>query len=149
MKQTKISRLLILILLTAWISGVLAFVLRQQFQVFIQFPLNYFIATLSIAAAMLVWTLLARNRIAGSARTLTSLQAARTAALALAGSHTGALLAGVSFGILVNYLFVAPTQANTERIQVLSLTILSAILLIAISLWLERICTVPDKRDDK
>lgn len=149
MKPTKVSKLFLILIVTGWLVGVVAFVLRQQFQIFIQFPLNYFIATMSIALAIGVWTLLAKNRISGPLKTFSPIQSARTAALALAGSHTGAILAGGSTGLLFNYLLAAPSSANSERIQVLSLTVVSSLFLIAVSLWLERICTVPDQKDDK
>jgi hypothetical protein len=40
------------------------------------------------------------------------------------------------------------TPANQDRIQILLATAIGALLLIAASLWLERICLVPDKKDN-
>lgn len=149
MTPTKFSNLLKLFLVTAWLMGALVHILREQFQVFIQVPLNLPIALLSLMVAISSWTVLAKNRISGPAKTFTPLQSARTAALALAGSRTGSLLAGGGAGTLISYLFAPPTAANTDRIQVLAATVLTGLLLAAISLLLERICLVPDKKDDK
>lgn len=148
MKPTKLSSLLKQLIIISWLFGVLFYVLREQFQYFIQVPLNLPIAILSLVVAIGSWTLLARNRISGPTKTFTPIQSARTAALALAGSHTGILLAGGSIGIAVSYLLASPTTANTDRIQVLSGTAVAALLLVVVSLWLERICIVPDQKDD-
>lgn len=149
MKPTKVLRLFKIFAIAGWLLGVLIHILREQLQFFIQVPLNLPIAVTSLVVAIGSWTLLARNRISGPAKTFTALQSARTAALALAGSHTGALLAGGSTGVLISYLLAPPTSANSDRIQVLAATIISALLLVVTSLWLERICLVPDKKDDE
>ena len=148
MKPTKLSSLLKQLIIISWLFGVLFYVLREQFQYFIQVPLNLPIAILSLVVAIASWTLLARNRISGPTKTFTPIQSARTAALALAGSQTGILLAGGSIGVASSYLLASPTAANTDRIQVLSGTAVAALLLVVVSLWLERICLVPDQKDD-
>jgi len=149
MRPTKTRKIIFIALFSAWLAGVLSFVLYQQMQVFIEFPLNLLIVTFSLALTIAIWTLLARKRVIGPARTFTQIQSARTAVLALAGSHSGAILAGISIGVLVSYLMTPPTEANQDRIQILAGTALSALALTAVSVWLERICSVPDKRDDK
>jgi uncharacterized protein YqfA (UPF0365 family) len=149
MKPTSISGLGKLFFLTAWISGVLVHVLRVQFQFYLQVPLNLFVATISMTIAIGTWTILARKRISGPTKTFNPLQSARTAALALAGSHTGTIIAAVASGLAVAYLVAPSTVANTERIQILSATAIAGLLLVFASLWLERICKVPDSKDDK
>ena len=148
MSPTKVKKIVFIVLFSAWLAGVLSFVLYQQMQLFLQFPINIFYVTLSLALMMTIWTFLARNRISGPTRTFTPIQSARTAALALAGSHSGAILAGASSGLLVSYLITPPTEANQDRIQVLASTALAAIALTVVSVWLERVCLVPDKKDD-
>ncbi len=149
MTATKFSDLLKFFVVTCCLVGTLFHILREQFQVYIQIPLNLPIALLSLIVAISSWTILAKNRISGPAKTFTPLQSARTAALALAGSRTGTLVAGGGAGALVSYLFAPPTAANTDRIQVLAATVITGLLLAAISLLLERMCLVPDKKDDK
>ncbi len=149
MKPTNILQLIRVFVLVSWVFGVIGYALRVQIQFYLQIPLNLFIATLSMAVAIGSWTLLARKRIAGPGRTFTAIQSARTAALALAGSRTGTMISGGAFGLAVSYVLAPATQANTERIQILSLTFVSALLLIIISLWLERICRIPDSQDDQ
>lgn len=149
MKPTNILQLIRVFVLVSWVFGVIGYALRVQIQFYLQIPLNLFIATLSMTAAIGSWTLLARKRIAGPGRTFTAIQSARTAALALAGSRTGTIISGGAFGLAASYVLAPATQANTERIQILSLTFVSALLLIIISLWLERICRIPDSQDDQ
>lgn len=149
MRPTKTRKIIFIALFSAWLAGVLSFVLYQQMQVFIEFPINLLIVTFSLALTIAIWTLLARKRVIGPARTFTPIQSARTAVLALAGSHSGAILAGISIGVLISYLMTPPTEANQDRIQILAGTALSALALTAVSVWLERICSLPDKRGDK
>lgn len=149
MKPTNILQLIRVFVLVSWVFGVIGYALRVQIQFYLQIPLNLFVATLSMTVAIGSWTLLARKRIAGPGRTFTAIQSARTAALALAGSRTGTIISGGAFGLAASYVLAPATQANTERIQILSLTFVSALLLIIISLWLERICRIPDSQDDQ
>lgn len=149
MKPTNILQLIRIFVLVGWVFGVIAYALRIQIQFYLQVPLNLFVATLSMTVAIGSWTLLARKRIAGPERTFTAIQSARTAALALAGSRTGTIISGGAFGLTLSYALAPATQANTERIQILSLTLISALLLVMVSLWLERICRIPDSQDDK
>lgn len=149
MKPTNILQLIRVFVLVSWVFGAIGYALRVQIKFYLQIPLNLFIATLSMAVVIGSWTLLARKRIAGPGRTFTAIQSARTAALALAGSRTGTIISGSAFGLAASYVLAPATQANTERIQILSLTFVSALLLIIISLWLERICRIPDSQDDQ
>lgn len=75
--------------------------------------------------------------------------AARTAALAMAGSRTGAIVAGFYAGVavaLTPYWSIAYTR---QLILVALLTVLAAGLVVAASLWLERICRLPPEPPDQ
>lgn len=91
-----------------------------------------------------------RDRLAGrvrrDARPLHPEQVARAAVLAKASSPTGALLAGGYAGLAV-YLArdSAPAAADDRPIAIA--TVVAAVVLVAVALWLERSCRVPDDPD--
>ena len=107
-------------------------------------------ATLGLLTlALLYWTVGVRRRLARApgSKPLPAEVAARTAALALAASRTGALMVGGYAGAAAAFatrldLPVARTRATYSLI---SLGV--ALLLIAVALWLERVCRLPDDPD--
>jgi hypothetical protein len=70
--------------------------------------------------------------------------AARTAALALAGSRTGAGVFGLYGGIAIRLLGETAIAAGRERLFIAVLAALGALALAAASLYLERICRIPE-----
>lgn len=149
MKPTKLSRLVALFLISGWLVGVTGFIARVNFKLFLDIPMNLPIVTFSMALITLIWTLLIRKRISNPAADISPLQAARSAALALAGSRTGSLLAGGSVGLTINYAIAANSEANDLRVLYLSITAIGGLVLSMVSLWLERICSIPDRKDDQ
>ena len=96
------------------------------------------------------WVLAARRRLnpkPGEER-MAPLVAARTAALALAGSRTGAVIAGLYGGIALRLLQETGVAAGRERLIAAALAALGGLVLAALSLWLERICRLPDDPDE-
>lgn len=83
-----------------------------------------------------------------SANPLPSLVAARSAALALAASRTGAILTGFYFGTalasLLNFHVVAVQVAFWNSLIAAALSVV----LVLLGLWLERICTLPKPRPE-
>jgi hypothetical protein len=71
------------------------------------------------------------------------LVAARTAALALAGSRTGAAVFGFYGGIALRLLGETGIAAGRQRLICAALAALGALALTAASLYLERICRIP------
>ena len=75
--------------------------------------------------------------------------AARSAALAMAASRTGAIVAGFYAGVTVGLLPGWSVAYVRDRVVVSAVTVLTASLVVAAALWLERVCRVPpDASDD-
>ncbi len=100
---------------------------------------------LVLALALLLWARGVRARLAGRPGTkpLDPLVAARSAALAMAGSRTGALVGGFYTGVAVALTPGWDVASVRERIIVALLTAASSVLAAAAALWLERACRVP------
>jgi len=96
------------------------------------------------------WTLVARRRLRpkpGGTR-MAPLVAARTAALALAGSRTGAVLFGLYGGLALRLVQETAVAAGRERLLAAALAALGGLVLAGLSLWLEHVCRLPDDPDD-
>jgi len=99
-----------------------------------------------VAFSLLVWTLMMRQKISpkpGMPR-IDPIVAARTAALAMAASRMGSLMAGLYLGIfLVNAANSDAPQAR-NRMLVSGVTVIAGMATVIIALWLERICRLPE-----
>lgn len=98
-----------------------------------------------LAAALLIWTLLARKKIKpekGKPR-LDPLLAARSAALAMASSRVGSIALGFYLAVFAENLLLENSPASRTRVFVSALTALASLLTVAIGLWLERLCRLP------
>lgn len=107
-----------------------------------------------IALALLAWTLHARPRIAQDREEgkpkhppMNPLVAARTAALAMAASRTGAAVGGFYAGAMLSLLSSWSNAAARERALLSALAVLASMALVAVALWLERICRIKDDPD--
>lgn len=97
------------------------------------------------AAALLIAALLLRPRLrrAEGARPIDPFVAARTAALAMAASRTGALVAGGYLGYALLAVSDADTAYRREMALIGAVTALGGIALAAAGLLLERFCRIP------
>jgi hypothetical protein len=95
------------------------------------------------------WALVARRRLhpAPGREPMAPVVAARTAALALAGSRTGAVVMGFYAGLALSLLEETAVAAGRERLLGAAVAALGGLALVAASLWLERICRLPDDPD--
>jgi hypothetical protein len=102
-----------------------------------------------LALALLIWTVLSRPRLQRKpgSRPLPPLVAARTAALAMAASRTGSLVAGFYAGIAIGTLPSRMTEAGSVSVAAALITTLGSLALVASALWLERKCRLPVDRD--
>lgn len=103
-----------------------------------------------LALALLLWALGTRSRLSGrpGTRPMDPIVAARTAALAMAGSRTGAIVSGFYLGVALG---LAPGwDVEYVRTQAIAAGVTSVVslLVVAVSLWLERICRLPPDLDD-
>jgi hypothetical protein len=106
-----------------------------------------------VAGFVAAWALVARRRLhptsdAPDRPRMAPLVAARTAALALAGSRTGAVVLGVYGGTALRLLTETSVAAGRERLLAAGLAALGGLVLTAVSLWLERICRLPEDPHD-
>ncbi len=102
-----------------------------------------------VALFVAVWALVTRRRLhpkTGRPR-MAALVAARTAALALAGSRTGAVVFGAYGGIAIRLTSETGVAAGRERLLAAALAALGGLVLAGFSLWLEHLCRLPDDPD--
>ena len=105
-------------------------------------------ATLFIlAAALFFWALGTRKRLRDGS--VDPFIAARTAALAMAASRTGAIATGVYAGFLVWFAGQWFIVAARERGLASLAAVVAGLLVIAAALWLERICRIKGDGDDE
>lgn len=100
---------------------------------------------LVLAAALVLWTRTTRARLRGRPGTtpMNPIVAARSAALALAASRTGAIVAGLYAGVAIALAPSWDVPYVRERIVISALTVVSACLAVGAALWLERVCRLP------
>lgn len=103
-----------------------------------------------IALSLLIWTIVARPKLLRKKNSipLPPIVAARSAALALAGSRVGALVLGFYLGLLALNLNLPETPDGNDRLITIGLIVLAAILLIGTAIWLERLCQVKQPPSD-
>lgn len=114
-----------------------------------------------LAAALVAWALLSRGRI-GHAPTrgaaavdatsprdsrMPPLVAARTAALALAASRTGALIGGFYVGVALALVGVRDTPTGSAALAAAAACVGACVVLVGAALWLERLCRLRDGDD--
>ena len=104
-----------------------------------------------LALALALWARGTRARLTGQPGTkpMDPLVAARSAALGMAASRTGAIVAGFYVGVSIELAPGWGVAYVRERVIVSLVTVLLAGLVVAAALWLERVCRVPpDASDD-
>ena len=114
-----------------------------------------------LAIGVLGWAILSRERLghkrsSGPAavsptadldRRMPPLVAARTAALALAASRTGALIGGFYFGIALGLIGVRDTPTGSASMAAAIASVLACAVLVGAALWLERMCRLREGDD--
>jgi hypothetical protein len=106
------------------------------------------LAVLAIAEGLLAQNTAARIQRKPGTLPVDALAVARYVALAKASSLVGALSTGFSTGLSA-WLAMEPTQAAHDDLPAAVGGLVSAVLLIAAALWLERSCRIPDRPDSK
>jgi hypothetical protein len=103
---------------------------------------------LSIGVA--IWAALCRPRLQRKAgtRPMPPLVAARTAALAMAASRTGALVAGFYAGVALGSFPARMTPAGSDAMWAALATAVGALGLVCAALWLEWLCRLPAEGPD-
>ena len=98
-----------------------------------------------LALALLLWAILARPRLLRKpgARPMPPLLAARTAALAMAASRAGSLVAGFYAGLAIGAFGARTTPAGAATMWAAAASAIGSVGLVAAALWLERLCRLP------
>ena len=149
MTPTRIRLLVILAVLAGSIGWAVAVVIDKQSGRVVPIPWLAAVTLWFLALALFIWTLLARPRLKRKPghRRMAPLVAARTAALAMAGSRTGSLVAGFYAGICIGTIPSRDTQAGSATLWISLASALGALALAAAALWLEHICRLPNDGD--
>ena len=158
MKPTTFRNVLSFIFVAAIVGSLIPSVYENITSTYIPVSTNTVIALLLLNLALLYWIVIFKNRLK-DARDKNQdilkrkspphpLVAARTVALAFAGSRAASLILGFYLGAILNFLPNLDLSPIKSRISVsLAIIALSAVLL-GLSLWLEKICRIKDS-DDK
>jgi len=103
-----------------------------------------------LAAALLWWTIGVRQRLSGKpgGPRIDPLLAARTVALSMAASRTGALVAGFYAGVVVYFATDFSLAPNRARVFAGGAAMFGGLAVMAVALWLEHICRLPDPPPD-
>jgi hypothetical protein len=104
-----------------------------------------------LALALALWARGTRARLSGQPGTkpMDPIVAARSAALGMAASRTGAIVVGFYLGVAIELAPGWGVDSVRERVIVSLVTVVLAGLVVAAALWLERVCRVPpDASDD-
>ena len=150
MTPTRLRLLFALGILAGSIGWAVAVLVYSQSGRVVPIPWLAAVTLWFLAVALFIWTLLARPRIKRKPghRPMAPLVAARTAALAMAGSRTGSLVAGFYLGISVGTLPSRATEAGTATLWISLASAAGALALAAAALWLEHICRLPTDGDN-
>jgi len=158
MKPTTYRNVLSFIFIAAIFGFLIPSIYVNITSTYIPVSKNTVIALLLLNLSLLYWIVIFKNRLK-DAREKTKdilkrkspphpLVAARTVALAFAGSRAASLILGFYLGAILNFLPNLVLSPIRSRISVsLAIIALSAVLL-GLSLWLEKICRIKDS-DDK
>lgn len=110
-------------------------------------PITMPVVMALLALATALWARGTRARLAGrpGTRPMDPIVAARSAALAMAASRAGAIVAGFYVGAAIALAPGWDVAGVRERVITALVTVVMAVLLAVAGLWLEHICRLPDE----
>jgi hypothetical protein len=158
MKPTTFRNILSFILLSAIVGYLIPNIYENITSTYIPVSTNTVIALMLLNFSLLYWIMIFKNRLKDARDKIQDISkrktpphpivAARTVALAFAGSRAASLILGFYLGAILNFLPNLDLAPIKSRISVsLAIIALSSVLL-GLSLWLEKICRIKDS-DDK
>ncbi len=147
MQTTKISRLAVIAVIFVAIGFALTQILMGQSSRSLPVPAMAAGALWILGGACGIWTFFAKPRLKREPGTspFPPLAAARIAVLALAGSRTGAIIAGFYAGVALASVGSVDTPAGWSATINGFLAALGGALLVVSSLWLESLCIARDQ----
>jgi hypothetical protein len=136
----------------AGISGVLGLALANVvdtlWQRSLPVPWSSVITVGACAVALAGWAISFGRRIRSDSMPVDPITAVRTAALSMAASRAGSIIAGLYAGIGLWFAADLSTPVARERIVICAVGFVASLALVVTALWLERICRLPDPDDD-
>ena len=158
MKPTTFRNVLSFIFVGAIVGSLIPSIYENITSTYIPVSTNTVIALLLLNLALLYWIVIFKNRLK-DARDKNQdilkrkspphpLVAARTVALAFAGSRAASLILGFYLGAVLNFLPDLDLSPIKSRFSVSLIIIALSAVLLGLSLWLEKICRIKDS-DDK
>ncbi|MGA1390846.1 MAG: DUF3180 domain-containing protein [Candidatus Nanopelagicales bacterium] len=158
MKPTSLKNLTGFFLLSLIFGFFIPNIYENISSTYIPVSLNTAIALIILNAALLYWILIFRNRMNSANQKNKDilkrktpphpLVSARTVALAFAGSRTGTLIFGFYAGLLINFLPKIELAPIQNRIFKAIVIVITSLVLIGLSLWLEKICRIKESDDE-
>jgi hypothetical protein len=150
MKPTRPRLLVAIAVIAASLGWGAAFLINTRMASYIVVPWTAPATLLLLGIAILLWTRGVRARLAGKPGTkpLPPMVAARTAALAMAASRTGAFFGGFYAGVAVELIPNWAIPVAAERVLASGSAVLFSVLVVVAALWLERSCKLPDPPAD-
>ena len=147
MQATKVSRLVLIALVLMAIGFALTQILMGQSSRSLPVPAIAAGAMWILGGGFALWTYFAKPRLKREpgARPFPPLASARLAVLALAGSRTGAVIAGFYAGVALASKGGMDTPAGWSATVNGFLAALGGTLLVISSLWLESLCIARDQ----
>jgi hypothetical protein len=157
MKPTTRKNIFSFIFIATIVGYFLPSIYENIFATYIPVSMNTVFALILLDFALLYWLLIFKNRLKNARDNKQDasrrkspphpLVAARTVALAFAGSRSACLILGFYLGTIFNFLPNLELSPIKTRFSIsLVILALSAILL-GFSLWLEKICRIKDSND--
>jgi hypothetical protein len=143
-----------LLVVLAVVGGVVGWVLTRLVDAYagrsLPVPWTAPVVMALLALALVLWTRGTRARLERRPGTkpMEPLVAARSAALAMAGSRTGSVVAGFYLGVAVALSGSWDVPYVRELVLLALATVLASGAVVAASLWLERVCRLPPDASD-
>lgn len=151
MKPTKIGLLIAIAAIAGAIGWGLVQVVDSWSGRVVPLPWLAAAALWMVGGAVLYWAVSSKPRLqrAPGAKPMNPIVAARTAALAMAGSRAGALMFGLYAGIAIGVIPMRSVPSGDATFWAALIAVGGALLLTVSALWLERLCRLPIDPDDK
>jgi len=151
MTPTRLRTLAAIAAITLALGWLLVAVVDQFWGRLLQVPWTAAAALAMMALSLLIWALLARPRLQrkpGRAP-MNPIVAARTAALSMAASRTGAGVLGFYTGVAIGLIPSLQTPAGRDYAIAAAAAAVASLLLVIVGLWLESLCRIRGDGDDK
>lgn len=146
MTPTSVRLLATLVVVSAVAGWVVADLVDQGLGRTVPVPWTAAATLLILAVALFFWAIGTRRKLRdGHADPFVS---ARTAALAMAASRTGAVATGVYLGFLIWFAGHWWMEAARARGYASAAAVVAGLLMVLAALWLERICRITSEDDE-